>query len=186
MSFKGLKCSFRSILPNIYFIGGGLHEGAVYTLQFQAAARGPRALNGEYLSELYTMSIEIGPLVDDNPAEPPRVIDIDFPLATPWDGSPITVSLLGQLDPWNVEMNLFEIGPTGQLTTLALTFTLAQKYTCSGSLLARLTVEPLDPLPVAGRVRLVVPGTVLGITGEDTPENRVNGGAGYQVDLITK
>ena len=162
---------------------GGLYVGEVYTLQFQAAARGLQALNGEFLSELFTMTVEIGPLVDRDPNEPPRVTDIDFPAVEPWDGRPITITLLGLLDPWRVEMNLFDLG-TG--AALPLTFTLKQQYTCTGSLLARLTIEPVAPLPPGAIVRLAIPGTVLGITGEDTAANRVEGGLGYQIDLATK
>ena len=80
-------------------------------------------------------------------------------------------------------MNLFDLG-TG--APVPLTLTLRQQYTCTGSLLARLTIEPVAPLPPGALVRLAIPGTVLGITGEDTPMNRVEGGLGYQIDLATK
>ena len=61
---EGNALVFHPRLPEGPGDPGGLMEGATYTLQFDRAARGPRALSGEYLSEVRTLTVDTGPYAD--------------------------------------------------------------------------------------------------------------------------
>jgi hypothetical protein len=190
---EGASLVFHPRLPEGPGDSGGLLEGLTYTLQFDRAARGPRAASGEYLAEVRSLTVEIGPYVDEDPLEPPRVMDVDQPTAQPWSGAPITVTIAGALDADTLIASLWTVDQmNGDLDTpLLIGVTLRQQQGCIGGAGTRLLVELLEPLPPASIVRLRIPGSVRGITGEDRPENRLTGpppapgGAGFSVDFRT-
>jgi hypothetical protein len=189
---EGTSLIFHPRLPEGPGDEGGLMEGVTYTLQFDRAARGPRAASGEYLAEVRGLAVETGPYVDEDPLEPPRVIDVNRSTAEPWDGSPLTVAISGALDADTLIASLWTLdGDSNPETPLLIAVTLRQQAGCIGGPRTRLLVELAEPLPPASVVRFRIPGSVLGITGEDRPENRLTGphpapaGAGFSVDFRT-
>jgi hypothetical protein len=114
------------------------------------------------------------------------VLDLDHPTNLPWDGSPIAVTLSGALDPRTAAMGLVEIRTDSSEVDLPMAFRLEQGYDCVGGLTTRLIVEIVQGLPAAGVVRLEIPGVVRGISGAPEAENRVEGGLGWQVNLLTR
>ena len=74
---------------------------------------------------------------------------------------------------------------TGTITgDLSIRLILSQRrLTCSGSQPAFLSIEPVDPLPPNTRLRLVLPDTVLGITGDPAPNNHL---VEFRVALFTR
>ena len=112
-----------------------------------------------------------------DPADP-ATFESDMPCS--WQKRLLIASL------WTVDqMN-------GDLETPLFTgVTLHQQGGCIGGPRIRLLVELLEPLPPASIVRLWIPGSVRGITGENRPENRLTGpppapgGAGFRVDFRT-
>ena len=165
--------------------GGGLHADSVYTLQFAPAGRGIRATNGEYLFDLITLEITVGGLIDDDPQNPPRVIAMDHSPTQAWLGTPITLTIDQMLDPDSIEAHLLVLDPlTGaEIGELTIRLTLSQRrQACIGGQPSRLIIEPLEPLPPNTPLRLRLPGTVLGITGDPSPENSLTP---FHVDLYT-
>ncbi len=182
---EGNRLIFLPRLPLAPGDKGGLHEGSTYTIQFPRAARGLRAATGEYLEELVGGDIRIGPVVDPDPATPPRVTDVNWNPATPWTGEPLVVTLLGAIDPSTAAVQLLRVAANGSETALAASFTLEQETPCVGSLLARLTITPSAALPPASTIRLRIPGSVRRLGGSSgvTGPAPAPPGAGFAVDL---
>lgn len=172
------------------FDDGGMAEGATYTIQFPRGGRGVRAKSGEYLSELWTGTLTGAPYEDEAPAEPPRVTDVDWNPLAPWDGRPIHVTILGQLDPLTVAARFERVRGDGSTEPLPTLLELHQAASCVSSL-TWLRVEPMSPPPARSRIRLVLPGRVRGISGAEDPENRLTGrapapgGEGFEIELTT-
>ncbi|MGH7163722.1 MAG: hypothetical protein ACREID_09580 [Planctomycetota bacterium] len=158
----------------------GLADGATYTLQIPRAARGLRAVTGEYLDALVQTAARFQGFADEDPASPPRVVDVDRSVGQPWDGAPLTITILGGLDPATVDLGLFRVAQDGTETPLPARVTFLQDYGCLRPLLARLTVEPVSALPPGSRVRVRVPATVLGFGGD-----AFNDGQPFVVDFLT-
>ncbi|MGQ0613863.1 MAG: hypothetical protein ACT4PV_09020 [Planctomycetaceae bacterium] len=171
------------------FDEGGMKPGLEYTLQLRRAGRGLRSVGGEYLEEVWTRKFVVGPYEDEDPASPPRVTDIDKNPEVPWSGNTIIVTILGALDPTSVSAQLTLLPPGAPELPIATRVRLDQEQTCE-SHLARLHIDPGVPLPTGVRVRLNVPGTLRGITGDPAISNRLAGlppappGSGYEVTLL--
>jgi len=181
---EGADVVFYPTLPQAPGEEGGLLDDESYTLQFPRAAQGIRAVTGEYLSELITITFVSGPYVDDDPQSAPRVTDVDRDPATPWDGSLVNLTVVGQLAPDTLEVHLFQVGPGGVETPLPVVFRLIQDARCVGTLLSRIEVEAAQPLQPGSTVRIRLPGTITGISGDPSPTNRLGNGAGFQVDFV--
>ena len=186
---EGRDVVFYPRLPETPGDVGAFLPGIPYTLQFAPVALGLRAVTGEYLDETFTFTLVAAPeFVDEDPHNPPLVSVVDHAAADPWAGNPITISVLGALDPNHVAAALFVVDALGNETPVPTSLILKQRNKCAGSLFARLTVEPLVPLPPASVVRLRIPGTVRGISGEPAPHNLLRGPSGepgFTLDLRT-
>jgi hypothetical protein len=189
---EGSALTFHPMLPEAPGEEGGLLGGRVYILQFARAAQGLRAETGEYLETVRTFNVQVADgYEDEDPATPPRVTALDRSTTDPWDGTPVTITVLGALDPESLAAALYVVEPGGTEVPITTIVTFRQRPACLGSLLARLTVEPWDPLPASSLIRLKIPGSVRGISGDDIPENRLTGaspapaGAGFSVDFRT-
>jgi hypothetical protein len=180
---EGADVVFYPDLPVAPGDPGGLRAYECYTLQFPRAARGLRAVTGEYLSDLITITFTTGWYDDDDPTNPPHVTDVDRDPALPWDGGPVHLTMLGQLDPETLEVHLLHVQPDGTEVLLPVEFQLTQSAGCLGALLSRLEVEAVEPLPAGALVRVRLPGTIRGITGDPSPSNLLEGRAGFEVDF---
>ena len=179
----GVTLTFLPRFPSVPGDPGGLTVGNEYTLQFPSAARGPRAVSGEYLTDVVTFMNQAGPPVDLVPDEPPRV---EPPPPTPvWDGNPITLAFTEPLDPDTLFPILWEIDATGFATPLPSIHTLSQRFLCDGTLEVRLIAAPTAALRSGSILRLVVPGTTAGLgdaRGLAGPAPAPDG-SGFQVDF---
>jgi len=183
---EGKEAVFFPDLPELPGESCGLQPGDDYILQILRGPRGPRAVTGEYTSELVGENYTVGPATDFDPAEPPRVTAVSPPPSLPWDGSELILALSEPLDPDTVFPLFFLVGPAGAETPIAFRFNLSQQYDCDGRLEARLSVWADEPIEPGSALRLVLPGTVLGLTGDPSPQNAIEGGAGFAVDFASR
>jgi len=151
----------------------GLAEFVEYTLQFPRAALGPRAHTGEYLDVFATFRARFAGFGDEDPLAPPAVTDFDLPAGQAWSGTPVTITLVGAIDPDSARVDLTVRSLSGQVFDFPSTVRLEQDWLCFGTLLSRLVVEPAQPLPAGFTARIAVPSTVRGLSGDPSPENRV-------------
>lgn len=151
-------------------VDAGLFDGFEYTLQIPRGTRGVRSIHGEYLDLLQVATVRFDGFVDEAPGAPPRVTDISISTAQPWDGSPISISVLGALDPDSISAQILRTVGTSEVP-LPTTAFLEQEYTCLGTLVTRIAVSATAPLPPRSRLRVVIPGTVRGISGSLAPDN---------------
>ncbi len=171
------------------FDEGGLKPGLEYTLQVRRAGHGLRSGAGEYLEEVWTRKFVVGPYEDEDPASPPRVTDINKNLAVPWDGSTIVLTINAALDPSIVSAQLTLLPASAPEVPITTLVRLDQEQTCV-SHLTRLHIDPGVLLPPGVKVRLNVPGTLRGITGDPSLSNRLAGpspalpGSGYEITLL--
>jgi len=188
----GASLAFLPHLPEAPppFDDGGLLDGSAYTIQFQRGGKGVRALNGEYLDEIWSGQVTGGPYEDEAPGEPPRVTDVDWNPLAPWDGRALNVTIVGQLDPATVAARFERV--LADLSTVPLTtgIQLTQASSCASSITS-LRVTPVAPPPPKSRIRLVVSGSMRGISGSPDASNLLTGpfpapgGAGFSVDFTT-
>ncbi|MEE8104979.1 MAG: hypothetical protein V3T86_05540 [Planctomycetota bacterium] len=168
----------------------GLIPGLTYTVQFRSGAKGLRATTGEYLTNVVTGEVVVEGYEDENPERPPRVIAIDHDPSDPWSGSPIQFFVDNALLPATVTAQIFLVETDGSETPLPTTTSLSQEHVCI-SIDARIVVEPAAALPPASTIRIRIPGTVLGISGEIDPRNGLTGpddspaGQGIAIELAT-
>jgi hypothetical protein len=179
---EGATLVFYPRFPSVPGDPGGLRVGDAYTLQFPSAARGVRAVSGEYLTEVETLANRAGPPVDLEPSDSPRVLPV--PPTTAWDGYPITLAFSEPLDPDTLFPVLWEIDAVGA-NPLPFVHTLSQRYLCSGALEVRLVVAPAAAVRSGSILRLVVPGAT---TGYGDPRGLAGpapapAGSGFQVDF---
>ncbi|MCZ6785757.1 MAG: hypothetical protein O7E54_01200, partial [Planctomycetota bacterium] len=169
--------------PNLLFMpefpqqpgdSGGLKETETYTIQFRRGGKGLRAATGEYLSTLVSGEILVGPYEDESESQPPRVIAIDRNLTDPWDGAPITFFVNAALAPETVGAQIMLVDPSGGETPFPTRVHLQQEHNCTG-IDARIIVEPDGTLPSGQTVRIVIAGTVLGISGDPSLSNGLTG-----------
>jgi hypothetical protein len=180
---EGQRAIFYPRLPAVPGDPGGLTPGIDYTLQFPSAARGLRAVTGEYLTEVETVENQAGPPDDLEPDEPPRVLPL--PPTPIWDGEPITLAFTEPLDPDTLFPVLSEIDATGTETPIASVHALTQRWLCGGSYEVRLAVAPDAALRPGSILRLVVPGSATGLgdpRGIAGPPP-APAGSGFQVDF---
>jgi len=186
---EGRDVAFYPALPEFPGDPGAFLPDTPYTLQFAPAALGVRAQNGEYLEAVITFTVvAAAEFVDEDPQDPPRVVDVDHPETEPWLGTPVTISVFGALDPLHVRVELYHVDDQNVETPIPNSFILRQQFKCSGSVTARLTIEPLAPLPPASHLRVRMPATVRGISGLAAPHNLLRGpdaGPGFVLDLHT-
>jgi len=179
----GKRLVFYPRLPSVPEDPGGLMVGNDYTLQLPRAARGLRAVSGEYLTDVETVANQAGPPIDLEPAEPPRVVPV--PPTPVWDGNPITLAFTEPLDPDTLFPVLLEIDATGVETPIPSLHALSQHWLCGGTLEVRLIVAPDAALQPGSILRLVVPGTTSGLgdpRGLAGPAP-APAGSGFQVDF---
>jgi hypothetical protein len=174
---------FLPALPETPGAAGGLTDGGEYTLQLPRASRGPRAESGEYLAEVWGARYRFEGYVDDAPEEFPRVLGVTPDPAAPWTGEPIEVRVHGALDPATVRGTLALVDAAGAETPIDAAVTLRQRYECGAPLVARIRVEPLEPVLAGSRLRLRLPPDVRRLGGT----TRITGpvpqlGAGYQIE----
>ncbi len=153
---------------------GGLREGETYTIQFRNAGKGLRAVTGEYLSTLVSGEIMIGPYEDEDESQPPRVIAANHSSANPWNGAPISFFVSTALAPETVAAQIMLVDAGGVETAFPTRVVLQQAHNCTG-IDTRIIVEPDAPLPSGRTVRIVIPGTVLGISGDPSQSNGLTG-----------
>ncbi|MHC4133989.1 MAG: hypothetical protein ACYS0K_03275 [Planctomycetota bacterium] len=180
----GATLDFYPRFPSVPGDPGGLTAGDAYTLQFPSAARGLRAVSGEYLTDVETFVNRAGPPVDLEPADPPRVEPL--PPTLNWDGNPITLAFTEPLDPDTLFPVLWEIDATGLATPIPSVHALSQRFLCNGTLEVRLVVAPAAALQAESILRLVVPGTTTGLgdsRGLAGPAP-APAGSGFQVDFV--
>jgi len=150
---------------------GLLQPGFEYLLQLPRGARGLRAVTGEYLDEVDGAAYRFRDRVDRDPL-------------TPWDGSPLTIELLGALDPTTIAvyLDVEEIGIVPSIVHLT------QQYQCGEELFSYLQVEPVNPLPSGHRVAVILPGSMLGLGGTSgvTGPAPAAAGAGFGFELFAK
>ncbi|MHC4972297.1 MAG: hypothetical protein ACYTG3_08190 [Planctomycetota bacterium] len=180
---QGNRLLFYPRLPSGFDDPGGLRVGDDYTLQFPPAARGVRAVSGEYLTDVETLENRIGPPADLVPDDPPRAVTA--PPTLVWNGEPITIAFTEPLDPDTLFPVLWEIDATGLALPLPSVHTLSQRYLCGGELEVRLVAAPDTALQPGSTLRLVVPGTT---TGLGDPRGLAGpapapAGSGFQVDF---
>jgi hypothetical protein len=179
----GERLVFYPRFPSVPGDPGGLTVGDEYTLQLPPAARGVRAVSGEYLTDVETLVNQAGPPVDLEPADLPRAVPM--PPTLVWDGNPITVAFTEPLDPDTLFPGLWEIDATGFATPIPSVHTLSQRYLCGGEIEVRLIAAPDAALQPGTVLRLVVPGTT---TGLGDPRYLAGpapapAGSGFQVDF---
>lgn len=179
----GRRLIFFPRLPSVPGDPGGLTIGDNYTIQLPPAARGLRAVSGEYLTDVETVTNRAAAPIDLDPENPPRAVPM--PPAPGWDGNPVTVSFTEALDPDTLFPALLEIDPTGAATPIPFLYTLRQHYVCGGEIEVRLIVAPDAALQPGNVLRLVVPGTT---TGLGDPRGLAGpapapAGSGFQVDF---
>jgi hypothetical protein len=185
----GDTLTFYPRLPQLPGDAGGIDIGRLHTVQFPRAARGLRAETGEYLDVLATGEFVAGPYEDPDPAGPPCVMAVNPPPGAVWNGEPVVLEISEPLDPLTLTPLMFEVGAGGVERPIAFRFTLEQRYDCDGAAIVRLSVTPDEALAPGSTLRLMVPGTTLGISGADVTENSLTGpppfalGAGYAVDF---
>ncbi|MHC4953178.1 MAG: hypothetical protein ACYTGZ_04760 [Planctomycetota bacterium] len=180
----GRKLTFYPRLPNSPGDTNVMEEGFEYLVQFPRAARGLRAVTGEYLDFVDGAGYRFRGWADPDPSTPPRVVRVDLDPSEPWDGSPVTVELLGALDPatiaaW-IELDSGEVQPT--------IVQLSQQYDCSPELFSYLQIEPASPLPAAARVHVYISGNIRRLGGDTgaTGPAPASSGAGFAFELWTK
>jgi len=161
-----------------------LHPGFEYLLQFPRGARGLRAATGEYLDKVEGAAYRFSDWSDLDPSVPPRVLRMDLDPQTPWDGSPLTVELLGALDPTTIRVYIDVEG----IGIVASAVRLTQQHPCGDELHSYLQVEATDALPPGRRVRVVLPGTMLRLGGTSgaTGPAPAAAGDGFVIDLISR
>jgi len=169
----------------------GLVPGLTYTVQFRSGAKGLRAITGEYLTNVVSGEVAVEGYEDENPAIPPRVFALDHEPNDPWDGSPIQFFVNNALAPATVTAQIYLVEQDGSETPLPTTTSLFQRHVCI-SIDARIVIEPAAALPPASIVRIRIPGTVLGISGDIDPRNGLTGpddtpaGQGFVIDISTE
>jgi hypothetical protein len=179
----GKRLVFYPRLPSVAGDPGGLAVGDDYTLQLPRAARGLRAVSGEYLTDVVTVANQAGPPIDLEPAEPPRVEPV--PPKPIWDGNPITLAFTEPLDPDTLFPVLLEVDASGMAAPVPSLYSLSQHWLCGGTFEVRLIVAPDAALQPGGILRLVVPGTTSGLgdpRGLAGPAP-TPAGSGFQVDF---
>ena len=173
----GPVLQFHPRLPRAPGDSGGLAPGATYTLQFPRAARGLRAVTGEYLTDLVTLEFTAGPPVDPTPGTPPRVTSVSPAPGATWDGAPISVNLSKAVDPRTLTPLFVQVASDGSATPLAIVFTLDQGSDCEGKTHATLLVALDEPPAPGGTFRLLLPGTILALGGDGAPSSGLTGPA---------
>jgi hypothetical protein len=170
---EGKDLVFLPRLPTVPGGGdAGLLEEYEYLIQFPRASQGPHARNGEYLDEFITIHARFSGFADEAPDEPPRVVDVDRSPFLPWTGGPLSITLLGALDPARATAQILLLGPLGEETPFPAEVHVEQDWGCLGPIRSRIVVDPAAAFPKGARLRVRVPDTVLGISGEDIPANR--------------
>ena len=182
---------FLPHLPEFAGDDGGLLEGLEYTIQMPRGPIGLRAATGEYLDELFTDAVEISKYEDLDPAEPPRVLGIDWDTSIPWDGTTLTLTLDSAIDPETLVLRMSELDASDAGTPIAMRIELRQSWTCLGHRRAFLRITPSQALPQRARLRLTIPGSVHGLGSPPGPEQGLTGpapaagGRGFILDLHT-
>jgi len=187
----GATLRFFPRLPVAPADEGGLREDTLYTFQIPRAADGLRAVTGEYLEDLETVEIEVGGLAPPELPGPLRVLGVDAPEGTIWDGSPIRLTLSSALDPSTVAGGLCLVDATDEELPLATVLTLKQPDGVEQPEVATLTVELWGDLPPASHLRLRLPGSLLALGEPDPLLGGLTGRApappcqGFVLDLST-
>jgi hypothetical protein len=186
---QGASLNFHPRLPSAPGDPGGLVPGAKHTLQFDRAARGLRAVTGEYLTEVVGVQFEVGGPRDFTPGEPPRVVSVSPAPGLPWDGSPLDLTISKPLDPGSLALSLFQVAQDGSTSPLAFVHSLEQGYECDGTLGTHLLVALSEPPSPGSTFRLLLPGTVRSLGGDGAPEHGLTGpfpqagGQGFRFDF---
>lgn len=185
---EGPHAVFLPRLPQLPDEDGGLLVGREYIVQFPRGGRGPRAATGEYLSALVAGTIFVDFAADGSPTEPPRVTDVSPGPGEAWDGRTVTVTISEPLHPNTVTPAFFEVVDDENGVLLPFSYRLAQGQNCD-DLVVRIEMSLDEPAAPGETVRLVLPATILGISGEDVSQNALAGpapapgGGGFAVDF---
>jgi hypothetical protein len=165
----GNAITFHPRLPETAADRGGLVAGERYTLQFPRASRGLKAVTGEYLTDIVSVTFDVVAPVDAFPGTP-GITGI-LPAATlPYTGGTITLAVSEPLAPATVAVELHSVASDQSTTPVAATVHLRQSFLCSGDVEVRILVTPKAALPpgIATRLRL---SSALGISGEASAGN---------------
>jgi hypothetical protein len=160
----GRDLTFLPHLPEFPGDPLGLLPGQPHVLQFRRAARGVRAVTGEYLSDLVGMAFAVSAPIDLWPP-PPLVTGITPSSPAKYHGEAITIAFSEPLDPASVTVSLVSVFSGGTTQPLPFDFDLTQTWLCSGNVEVRMLVAPRAAPPPGTITRLTLPGTIKGLGG---------------------
>jgi hypothetical protein len=183
---QGNELTFFPRLPVTPNDDGGLAPGQDHLLQFPRAARGVRAITGEYLSEIIGAAFLVAPPVDQQPGEPVRVVATTPAAGQPWNGGAIGVTFSRPIDPATFSVDFVQVLPGGTEIPLGAIATLKQTLACDGGPFGMQLTLPSPPAGGA-TVKLKLPGTIAPLGG--TPSDGLAGpepaapATGFQLPL---
>lgn len=160
---EGRDLTFYPHLPETAGDTRGLVPNALHVLQFRRAARGVRALTGEYLTELGGYAFNVTAPIDLWPSAP-QVTGITPNPGVPYHGEAITIAISEPLDP-AVAVGLVSVAPGGSTAPLPFDFSLTQTWLCGGGVEVRLFVAPSKAPPAGTITRLTLPAGTRALGG---------------------
>jgi hypothetical protein len=181
---EGRDLTFYPRLPETAGDPGGLLAGAEHTLQFPRAARGLRAVTGEYLTDVVSVIFDMGPHADLSPGAPPIVTGVAPNPGLPYGGEAITLAVSEALVPESFVPQMVSIAANGAVAPYPFTYRLTQQYLCSGGIEVRLFLAPSQAPAGGATIRLTIPGTAMGLSRAAGAANALNGGAGFTADFL--
>ncbi|MDH3592388.1 MAG: hypothetical protein OER88_10945 [Planctomycetota bacterium] len=178
----GRELTFYPRLPVTPTDPGGLEQGAPHTLQFPRAARGVRAITGEYLEVINGATFRADGPVDFAPTRAVRVSFVSLRPGSIWDGSPVQIDLSKPIDPASFEASFYRVEADGSQIEMASVRTLEQFYTCEGELRTQVFMNLAAPPGPATMFRIVLPGTIRALGSDRTLDD----GAEFRLDFATR
>lgn len=155
----GKDLTFYPHLPETAGDVRGLLPDMPHVLQFRRAARGVRAVTGEYLTDLVGLGFGVAEPIDLWPS-PPLVTAITPAAPLNYRGEAITIAFSEPLDPASISLTLESVFPGGATQALPYDFDLSQRWLCNGDVEVRMLIAPRAAPPSGTVTRLRLPGSI--------------------------